>query len=71
MATLRNEVNDTIISMECFTLHGEDLFPENVDLCNGLKARYDDYDYGNLMNTTFGLVPSGRSPGTFRLAEVG
>ena len=28
------------------------------------------YDYSDLMETTFGLVPAGRSPGTYRLAEV-
>lgn len=71
VANLSNEVNDTIVSMECFTMHGEHLFPENVERCNGLAAHYDDYDYGNLMNTTFGLVPTGRSPGTYRLGEVG
>lgn len=67
---LHDEANGIIMSMHCFELHNDHLRPNNVEYCEALKARYDDYDYGDLMNTTFSLVPSGRSPGTYRLGEV-
>ncbi|CAN0290615.1 unnamed protein product [Ectocarpus sp. 6 AP-2014] len=35
-----------------------------------LMPRYESFDYEDLMNTTFALVPGGASPGTYRLAEV-
>lgn len=70
LVPLHDEQHGVVISVHCFDKHGEHLLPENVEYCQSLSNRYDDYDYGNLMNTTFGLVPSGRSPGTFRLGEV-
>jgi len=45
------------------------LFPKEVD-CAAWQAEYDSYDYVDLLNTTFALVPGGRSPGTFRLSEA-
>lgn len=59
-----------IISMHCFENHGEHLLPENTEYCQQLKGKYNGHDYASLLNTTFGLVPAGRSPGTYRLAEV-
>eukprot|EP00752_Nemacystus_decipiens_P004771 g4342.t1 len=38
--------------------------------CGEMKATYDAYDYGLMMNSTFALVPAGASPGTYRLGEV-
>ncbi len=67
---LHDEENGVVMSMHCFETHGEHLLPENVEYCQSLKDRYYDHDYRTLMNTTFGLVPAGRSPGTYRLAEV-
>lgn len=67
---LHDEASGVIMSMHCFENHGQHLLPENVDYCQYLKDRYEDHDYASLMNTTFGLVPAGRSPGTYRLAEV-
>lgn len=67
---LNDEEHGVVMSMHCFEKHGEHLLPENVEFCQSLKSRYDNYDYGSLMETTFGLVPAGRSPGTYRLAEV-
>lgn len=58
------------MSMHCFELHGEHLLQENVELCQGLQSLYGEHDYETLMDTTFGLVPAGRSPGTYRLGEV-
>lgn len=70
LVPLHDEEHGVVISLRCFGNHGEHLFPENVEYCQSLWSRYGDYDYGTLMNTTFGLVPAGRSPGTFRLGEV-
>ncbi|CAM9694756.1 unnamed protein product [Ectocarpus sp. 13 AM-2016] len=35
-----------------------------------MKPRYESFSFGDLMNTTFALVPGGASPGTYRLAEA-
>lgn len=70
LAPLHDEANGVIIELHCFDLHGEDLLPNNVDFCQALKDRDQHHDYQQILNTTFGLVPAGRSPGTFRLAEV-
>lgn len=70
VAPLNDEEHDVVVSVHCFDKHGEDLLSENVEYCQYLKDRYDDYEYSDLMDTTFGLVPAGRSPGTYRLAEV-
>lgn len=67
---LHDEDNGVITALRCFELHEEHLQEENVEYCQGLKNRFDQFDYDRLMNTTFGLVPGGRSPGTYRLAEV-
>eukprot|EP00752_Nemacystus_decipiens_P003214 g2975.t1 len=41
-----------------------------TEYCERIGQGYDNHDYGSLMNTTFGLIPSGRQPSTFRLGEV-
>lgn len=70
LVPIQDEANGVIASMHCFELHHEELLAQNVEYCETLKGRYYDHDYDSLMNTTFGLVPAGRSPGTYRLAEV-
>ncbi|CAM9443999.1 unnamed protein product [Ectocarpus sp. 4 AP-2014] len=35
-----------------------------------MMPRYESFDYEDLMNTTFALVPGGASPGSYRLGEV-
>lgn len=67
---LHDEANGVVVSMHCLESHGEHLLPQFVVYCQQLKETYHDHDYASLMNTTFGLVPAGRSPATFRLAEV-
>ncbi len=67
---LHDESSQVIVAMRCLESHGEHLKPKFLAYCQQLKDAYDDYDYANLMNTTFGLVPAGRSPASFRLAEV-
>lgn len=70
VATLHNETAGVVMSMHCSELHGSHLHPENVEYCRRLGQRYNAHDFGSLMNTTFGLIPAGRSPSTFRLGEV-
>ncbi|CAM9569737.1 unnamed protein product, partial [Ectocarpus sp. 13 AM-2016] len=41
------------------------------DFCvEEMMPRYESFDFEDLMNTTFALVPGGASPGTHRLAEA-
>lgn len=71
LVPLHDEASGVIASMKCFGSRSERLLPQkNVDYCDELEARFGDHEYGSLMNTTFGLVPAGRSPGTYRLGEV-
>lgn len=70
LVPLQDEDHGVVMSMHCSETHDEHLFPENLEYCQSLKDRYGDYNYSTLMNTTFGLVPAGRSPGTYRLGEV-
>ena len=42
----------------------------NADKCRRFNRDYHTTSYDDLMNTTFALVPSGRSPATYRLAEA-
>ncbi|CAN0280507.1 unnamed protein product, partial [Hapterophycus canaliculatus] len=67
---LHDPSNGVVSVVKCFEMHGEHLLPENKDYCRRAKKMYGRYEYGNLMNATFALVPAGRSPGTFRLGEV-
>lgn len=60
---------DVVVVEKCQTRHKEQLLARNVDLCEGLKRAYDQTEYKDLMNTTFALIPSGRSPATYRLGE--
>lgn len=59
-----------IIALKCHELHGQQLLPQNYKFCQTMGARNALFDYKSLMNSTFGLVPGGRSPGTYRLGEV-
>lgn len=45
--------------------------PFNLRQCEELERRFNDApSYSSLLNTTFALVPSGRSPASWRLNEV-
>ena len=70
VASLHDEAAGVVMSMHCSKLHGSHLLPENAEFCRRLQNGTDAHDYESLMNTTFGLVPSGRSPATYRLGEV-
>ena len=67
---LHDPDNGVVMALKCFELHQEQLEPKHIDFCSTLKAKYKDFGYTRLMNTTFGVVPAGRSSGTFRLGEV-
>ncbi|CAN0278721.1 unnamed protein product, partial [Hapterophycus canaliculatus] len=68
-ARIHDPARGIVSVVRCFDLHGEHLLPENVEYCSRANEIYDSFDYERLMNTTFALVPSGRSPGTYRLGE--
>lgn len=70
LETLHDYGDGVVAVMRCFKLHQKHLLPQNIDFCKELDSRYNNYDYEGLMNTTFGLVPAGRQPGSFRLGEV-
>ncbi|CAM9918875.1 unnamed protein product, partial [Hapterophycus canaliculatus] len=42
----------------------------NKALCESLRRDYDQVSFDDLMNTTFALLPAGRSPATYRLGEA-
>lgn len=62
--------SDVVVVELCQTRHNEHLLPRNVDLCERLQKEYVETDYEDLMNTTFALLPGGRSPATYRLGEA-
>lgn len=70
LVPLQDEASGVIMSLHCFETHNEHLLPENVEYCQALSDQYNDHNYPSLMNSTFGLVPAGRSPGTYRLVEI-
>ena len=59
-----------VVVEKCQTRHKEHLQSRHVELCEDLQREYDKTDYRDLMNTTFALVPAGRSPATYRLGEA-
>ena len=60
-----------VISERCQRMH-EDLLdlPGNREMCDRMDTEYGATSYTDLMNTTFAIIPAGRSPATFRLGEV-
>lgn len=70
LVPLHDPASGIAVVMHCFENHGAHLRPENVEECSRLRSTYDDFTYDDLLNSTFGLVPAGRSPASFRLGEV-
>ncbi|KAH7425595.1 hypothetical protein KP509_11G061400 [Ceratopteris richardii] len=58
--TCRHETNDKIRWWH----------PEEGAGCDEDEATFQKYDFRDLMNTTFGLAPAGRSPSSYRLLEI-
>ncbi len=48
----------------------EQLLSWNKDKCRRIATDFDRTSYDDLMDTTFALIPSGRSPATYRLVEA-
>ncbi|CAM9928400.1 unnamed protein product, partial [Hapterophycus canaliculatus] len=67
---LHSEPDGVVVALNCFDLHDEHLLPQYEDFCAALNETSSRHEYEDLMNTTFGLVAAGRSPATYRLAEV-
>jgi Exostosin family len=67
---LHNIDNQVAVVGECFELHGEHLKSQNVAHCKKLKQQSARFTYVELMNSTFALIPTGRSPSTYRLGEA-
>lgn len=66
---LHDDDTGVIIAEKCSdAIHG--YWPKYDELCEQLLPRYNAYSFDLLMNSTFGLLPSGGSPGTHRLAEA-
>ncbi|CAM9963910.1 unnamed protein product [Ectocarpus sp. 4 AP-2014] len=70
VSRVHDPANGVVSVIKCSNMHGDENLPENQDYCQRSRKRYDLYDYDQLMNTTFALVPAGRSPGSFRLGEI-
>ncbi|CAM9123001.1 unnamed protein product [Ectocarpus sp. 6 AP-2014] len=62
---------DVLVVERCCNFHSEQLLSWNKAMCEASQREYDSSpSYGDLMNTTFALLPAGRSPATYRLAEA-
>lgn len=44
--------------------------PEQGKGCDEDEVTYKQYDFNDLMNSTFGLAPAGRSPSSYRMIEI-
>jgi hypothetical protein len=71
MLALNDEHPSVAVMGRCTKIHGEHLLPPFYELCQRLDRQMDEFgDVSRFSNTTFGLVPLGRQPGSFRLAEM-
>ena len=68
LKALHDPARGIIIALRCLDreLH---FFPESSN-CSNWNREFGDYDYVDLLNSTFALIPGGRSPGTYRLTEA-
>ncbi|KAJ7254617.1 hypothetical protein O6H91_Y417100 [Diphasiastrum complanatum] len=58
--TCKHETNDKLLKWQ----------PWLGSNCNEDQAVFDSYDFVELLNSTFGLAPAGRSPASYRMLEV-
>jgi glucuronyl/N-acetylglucosaminyl transferase EXT1 len=64
---------DVIVSTSCQQATNNYLRKEHPELgvhCDEDQEMYPKYNYVDLMNTTFGFVPAGRQPASYRFIEV-
>ncbi|KAH7425601.1 hypothetical protein KP509_11G062000, partial [Ceratopteris richardii] len=65
--------NDTIVALTCGHETNDKIrcwHPEEGAGCDEDEVIYQRYSFQDLMNTTFGLAPAGRSPYSYRLIEI-
>ncbi|KAH7425597.1 hypothetical protein KP509_11G061600 [Ceratopteris richardii] len=65
--------NDTIVAVTCRHVTNDKIrwrHPEEGAGCDEDEVLYQRYSFQDLMNTTFGLAPAGRSPSSYRLIEI-
>lgn len=65
---LHDDAQGVVVVEKC--RHEFSHFKALAEKCDEIVEEFDKYDYSQLMNSTFGLVPAGASPGTYRLGEV-
>lgn len=70
VAPLHDHANGVIVVEKCWESRRQYQTPEYAEYCAQALDQFDKYDYQDLMNSTFGLVVAGASPGTYRLGEV-
>ncbi|KAJ7551420.1 hypothetical protein O6H91_06G014700 [Diphasiastrum complanatum] len=58
--TCKHETNDKLLRWQ----------PWRGSKCDKDQAIFDSYEFVELLNSTFGLVPAGRSPASYRMLEV-
>ncbi|KAJ7567736.1 hypothetical protein O6H91_01G004500 [Diphasiastrum complanatum] len=58
--TCKHETNDKLLRWQ----------PWRGSKCDEDQAIFDSYHFVELLNTTFGLTPAGRSPASYRMLEV-
>lgn len=53
---LHDEDNGVITALGCFEVHKEHLMEENVEYCEGLKSRFEKFDYNRrgILLTVYG-----------------
>lgn len=62
--------SDVVVLEHCQKRHQQSDLLKNIRTCQDELEQYNMTTYGDLMNTTFALLPAGRSPATFRLGEA-
>lgn len=66
---IHDDTQGVIVAEKCVE-HDSPWRRAAAEMCDELVSTYHAYDYSLLMNSTFGLVPAGASPGTYRLPEA-
>ncbi|KAI5071770.1 hypothetical protein GOP47_0014021 [Adiantum capillus-veneris] len=64
---------DVVVAVTCNQVTNNEIREQNPDAgkgCDEDESRFKRYGFRELMNSTFGLVPAGRSPSSYRLIET-
>lgn len=70
LQNLNQDDGTVVISMKCFEMHGWRNYPKYRKVCDDMAKKYEESNYIDLFNSTFSLVPAGRSPASYRLVEA-